>query len=56
VWILIIRSFVLKIRARRFYERVLPPLAKFMEERTPLLERHYANARVSVGSTGRTGS
>jgi hypothetical protein len=55
IWIAIIKSVVDKVRVRRFYERVLPPLAQFMAERTPFVQRHYGQtARSQEGFSTET--
>lgn len=41
IWVAIIKVVVQKIRNRQFYKRYLPPLERFVEERTPLLEKHF---------------
>jgi len=46
--IAIIKSILVKVRNRRFYEKCEPQLQAFMEQRTPTLLQHYDN---SVGKT-----
>jgi hypothetical protein len=48
----VIKRIVQAIRYRQFSRRYMPQLERFLDDRTPLLQKHYQSAEYGNASNG----